>query len=51
MGIRNKDGTLNPLTVKEGDRVLYGKWSGVEVKVDGEEVLIIQEKDIFGILE
>ena len=50
-GARNEDGRLQPLDVKSGDRVLFGKWSGTEVKVDGEELIIMKESDIMGILE
>lgn len=49
-GIKAEDGTVTPLDVKKGDRVLYGKWSGTEVKVDGEDLLIMRESDIMGIL-
>ena len=49
-GIRNEDGKLTPLDVKAGDRILFGKWSGTEVKVDGEELLIMKESDILGIV-
>ena len=48
---RGEDGKLVPMEVKKGDRVLYGKWSGTEVKVDGDEMLIIKESDIMGIVE
>ncbi len=50
-GIRGDDGKLHALDVKEGDRVLFGKWSGTEVNIDGEEVLIVKESDIMGIIE
>ncbi|MBG53791.1 MAG: co-chaperone GroES [Alphaproteobacteria bacterium] len=50
-GVRNEDGKVTPLDVKAGDRVLFGKWSGTEVKVDGEELLIMKESDILGIIE
>ena len=50
-GARNAQGELVPLTVKTGDRVLFGKWSGTEVKIDGEEVLIMKESDVMGVLE
>jgi chaperonin GroES len=49
-GTRDKDGKLVPLDVKSGDRVLFGKWSGTEVKLDGEELLIMKESDIMGVL-
>jgi len=50
-GALKDDGGVRPLDVKKGDRVLFGKWSGTEVKVDGEELLIMKESDIMGILE
>lgn len=50
-GARGDDGTVQPMDVKKGDRVLYGKWSGTEVKVDGKELLIMKESDIMGIIE
>ncbi len=50
-GARDEKGGLVPLDVKPGDRVLFGKWSGTEVKIDGEELLIMKESDILGILE
>ena len=50
-GARGEDGTLHPLDVKAGDRVLFGKWSGTEVKLDGEELIIMKESDILGVLE
>ena len=50
-GARSDDGTVTPLDVKAGDRVLFGKWSGTEVKIDGEELLIMKESDILGIIE
>jgi chaperonin GroES len=50
-GARNEAGQLVPLDVKSGDRVLFGKWSGTEVKIDGEELLIMKESDIMGIIE
>src|SRR6187397_562052 len=50
-GARNDKGDLIPMGVKVGDRVLFGKWSGTEVKVDGEELLIMKESDIMGVLE
>ena len=49
-GVRADDGTLQPLDVKAGDRVLFGKWSGTEVKLDGEELLIMKESDIMGVI-
>jgi chaperonin GroES len=50
-GTLNDTGELRPLDVKAGDRVLFGKWSGTEVKLDNEELLIMKESDIMGILE
>jgi len=50
-GARNDKGEVSPLDVKAGDRVLFGKWSGTEVKIDGEELLIMKESDIMGIIE
>jgi chaperonin GroES len=49
-GARNEDGVIQPLEVKAGDRVLFGKWSGTEVKLDGEELIIMKESDIMGVL-
>ena len=49
-GSRNKDGKVTPLDVKVGDRVLFGKWSGTEVTIDGNKILIMQETDILGIV-
>ena len=46
-----KDGVIQPLEVKAGDRVLFGKWSGTEVKLDGQDLLIMKESDILGVLE
>jgi len=50
-GARNEQGQLVPLDVKVGDTVLFGKWSGTEVKIDGEDLLIMKESDIMGVLE
>ena len=50
-GARNEAGQLVALDVKAGDRILFGKWSGTEVKIDGEELLIMKESDIMGIIE
>ena len=50
-GARNETGAIVALDVKAGDRVLFGKWSGTEVKIDGEELLIMKESDIMGIIE
>jgi chaperonin GroES len=49
-GTRADDGKITPLDVKAGDRVLFGKWSGTEVKLDGEDLLIMKESDIMGIV-
>jgi chaperonin GroES len=50
-GTRSEDGSLVPLDVKSGDRILFGKWSGTEIKVGGDELLIMKESDIMGILK
>ena len=50
-GTRGEDGTVTPLDVKKGDRILFGKWSGTEVKMDDEELLIMKESDIMGVIE
>ena len=50
-GTLNEKGELRPLDVRAGDRILFGKWSGTEVKLDNEELLIMKESDIMGILE
>jgi chaperonin GroES len=50
-GARDKAGTLHPLDVRAGDRVLFGKWSGTEVKLDGEDLMIMKEADIMGVLD
>ena len=50
-GARNEAGALVPLDVKAGDKILFGKWSGTEVKLDGEELLIMKESDIMGVLD
>ncbi len=49
-GLKSDDGKITPLDVKQGDRILFGKWSGTEVKVDGEELIIMKESDILGIV-
>ena len=49
-GVRGEDGKITPLDVKAGDRILFGKWSGTEVKLDGEDLLIMKESDILGIV-
>jgi len=50
-GARGEDGKLQPMELKAGDRVLFGKWSGTEVKLEGEEVIIMKESDIMGVIE
>jgi chaperonin GroES len=50
-GARDEAGKLVPLDVKAGDKVLFGKWSGTEVKIDGEDLLIMKESDVMGVLE
>jgi len=50
-GARDDQGRLTPLDVKVGDTVLFGKWSGTEVKIDGQELLIMKESDLMGVLE
>jgi chaperonin GroES len=50
-GARDENGKIVPLDVKKGDRILFGKWSGTEVKIDGEDLLIMKESDIMGIVE
>jgi len=50
-GARDEQGKLQPLDVKVGDRILFGKWSGTEVKLDGEDLLIMKESDILGVLD
>ena len=50
-GARDDDGKILPLDVKAGDKVLFGKWSGTEVKLDGDELLIMKESDIMGVLK
>ena len=49
-GARGDDGKLNPLDVKVGDRVLFGKWSGTEIKIEGEDLVVMKESDIMGIV-
>ncbi len=51
VGARNENGQIVALDVKKGDRILFGKWSGTEVKIDGKELLIMKESDIMGIIE
>ena len=50
-GARDETGALVPLDVKKGDRILFGKWSGTEVTINGEELVIMKESDIFGVIE
>ena len=50
-GVRGEDGKIHPLDVKAGDRILFGKWSGSEVKIDGEDLIIMKESDILGFIE
>jgi len=50
-GARDESGKIQPLDVKSGDRILFGKWSGTEVKLDGQDLLIMKESDILGVLE
>ncbi|MBM3514494.1 MAG: co-chaperone GroES [Alphaproteobacteria bacterium] len=50
-GARDENGKIQPLDVKKGDRILFGKWSGTEVKIDGKELLIMKESDIMGIID
>ncbi len=50
-GARDESGKVNALDVKPGDRVLFGKWSGTEVRIDGEDLLIMKESDIMGVIE
>ena len=50
-GVRDETGKLQPLAVKEGDLVLFSKWSGTEVTIDGEELLVVKESDILGLIE
>src|ERR671933_2029304 len=50
-GTRDENGKLTPLDVKAGDRILFGKWSGTEVRLDGEDLIIMKESDIMGVLD
>ena len=50
-GARDEKGKLVPLELKKGDRILFGKWSGTEIKLDGEELLIMKESDVMGVIE
>jgi chaperonin GroES len=49
-GARDEAGKLQPLDLKKGDKILFGKWSGTEVKIDGEELLIMKESDVMGVI-
>ena len=49
-GVRSEDGKVTPLDVKQGDRILFGKWSGTEVKIAGEDLIIMKESDILGVV-
>ena len=50
-GARTEDGNIRPLDVKAGDRVLFGKWSGTEIKIDGDDLMIMKESDLLGIID
>ena len=50
-GARDQQGQLHPLDLKVGDRILFGKWSGTEIKIDGEELVVMKESDVFGVLD
>ncbi|HYM30980.1 MAG TPA: co-chaperone GroES [Candidatus Cybelea sp.] len=50
-GLRDEEGKLHPLDVKSGDRVLFGKWSGTEIKLDGKDLMIMKESDLLGVIE
>ncbi len=50
-GTRNEEGMVFPLDVKKGDRILFGKWSGTEVKLEGKDVIVMKESDIMGVIE
>ena len=50
-GVRDESGKLTPLDVKEGDKILFGKWSGTEVRLNGEDLLIMKESDVMGVIE
>ena len=49
-GLRLENGTITPLDVKAGDKILFGKWSGTEIKIDGEDLLIMKESDVLGVV-
>ena len=50
-GVRDDNGKIQPLDVKKGDKILFGKWSGTEVKIDGQDLLIMKESDVLGVVE
>jgi chaperonin GroES len=50
-GVRAEDGTITPLDLKAGDKILFGKWSGSEIKVDGEDLIIMKEGDVLGVID
>jgi chaperonin GroES len=50
-GTKGEDGSVQPLDVQKGDKILFGKWSGTEVKIDGTELLIMKESDIMGVIQ
>jgi chaperonin GroES len=50
-GARDENGKVHPLDVKKGDRILFGKWSGTEVKIDGDDLLIMKESDVLGVID
>jgi len=50
-GVRTEDGRIHPLDVKPGDRILFAKWGGTEIKLDGEDLLILKESDVLGVVE
>ena len=50
-GARGKDGALRPMELRAGDHVIFGKWSGTEIKLDGEELIVMKESDIIGVIE
>ena len=50
-GAKNEQGNITPLDVKKGDRILFGKWSGTEVTMDGEELIIMKESDVMGVIQ
>ena len=49
-GVRAENGTITPLDIKAGDKILFGKWSGTEIKIDGEDLLIMKESDVLGVV-